>query len=157
MWMRKSVSLAFAAAVGSLIGLLVFSKRAPTRAEAQQPPPPPPQTVPARPAQPVVPVAGAPSSFVDLVKRARPSVVNIQSMTLIRQSPVAVFPFGEDSPFYRLVQPPDEKAQSLGSGVIISPDGDIVTNNHVIAPEELGGRVADQITVLLDDKRRFRA
>jgi S1-C subfamily serine protease len=158
MWMRKSVSLAFAAAVGSLIGLLLFSKRAPTRAEAQQPPPPPmQQTVPARPGQPVVPVAGAPTSFVDLVKRARPSVVNIQSMTVIRQRPVAVFPFGEDSPFYRLVQPPDEKAQSLGSGVIISTDGDIVTNNHVIAPEELGGRVADQITVLLDDKRQFRA
>jgi S1-C subfamily serine protease len=160
MWMRKSVSLAFAAAVGSLIGLLIFSKRAPTRAEAQPPAPAPPaqqQTLPPRPAPPVVPVAGAPSSFVDLVKRARPSVVNIQSMTLIRQRPVAVFPFGEDSPFYRLVQPPDEKAQSLGSGVIISADGDIVTNNHVIAPEELGGRAADQITVLLDDKRQFRA
>ena len=152
MWMRKSVSLVFAAAVGSFIGLMVFSKKQPTPAYAQQTQP----TVPAQPGQPVVPVAGAPASFVDLVKHARTSVVNIHSIALIRQRPMAV-PFGEDSPFYRLVQPPDEKAASLGSGVIISPDGDILTNNHVVAPEELGGRAADQIDVQLDDKRSFRA
>jgi serine protease Do len=159
--MRKSVSLIFATAIGSLIGLLAFSKKQPTIAEAQPKAPvatatPAPPANPARATQPVVPVPGAPASFVDLVKRARTSVVNIHSLTLIKQRPVAV-PFGEDSPFYRLVQPPDEKASSLGSGVIISPDGDIVTNNHVIAPEEMGGRVADQIDVLLDDKRQFRA
>jgi S1-C subfamily serine protease len=153
MWMRKSASLVFAAAVGSLIGLAIFSKKEPSIAAAQKAP----VTVPAQAGQPVVPVAGAPVSFVDLVKRARASVVNIHSIAVIRQRPVAVFPFGEDSPFYRLVQPPDEHAQSLGSGVIISADGDILTNNHVIAPEELGGRVADQIDVLLDDKRQFRA
>jgi serine protease Do len=153
MWMRKSASLVFAAAVGSLIGLMIFSKKQPSRAEAQQTQP----TVPAQPGQPVVPVAGAPTSFVDLVKHARSSVVNIHSIALIKQRPVAVFPFGEDSPFYRLVQPPDEHAASLGSGVIISADGDILTNNHVIAPEELGGRAADQIDVQLDDKRQYRA
>jgi serine protease Do len=105
----------------------------------------------------VVPVAGAPTSFVELVKRAMPSVVNIHTTALIKQRPVAVFPFGEDSPFYRLVQPPDERAQSLGTGFIISSDGDIITNNHVVAPEELGGRVADEIVVLLNDKRQFKA
>lgn len=107
--------------------------------------------------EPVIPVAGAPASFVQLVKRARASVVNIHSTAIIRQRPQAVFPFGEDSPFYQLVQPPDQKAQSLGTGFIVSVDGDIITNNHVIAPEELGGRVADQIMVKLDDKREFRA
>ena len=112
---------------------------------------------PARAGQPVVPVAGAPTSFVELVKRAMPSVVNIHTTALIKQRPVAVFPFGEDSPFYRLVQPPDERAQSLGTGFIISSDGDIITNNHVVAPEELGGRVADEIVVLLSDKRQFKA
>ncbi|MGZ3406615.1 MAG: trypsin-like peptidase domain-containing protein [Polyangia bacterium] len=154
--MRKSASLVFAAAVGSLIGLMIFSKKQPTFAQADQGRAETP-TVPARAGQPVVPVAGAPTSFVDLVKHARASVVNIHSIALIKQRPVAVFPFGEDSPFYRLVQPPDEHAQSLGSGVIISTEGDILTNNHVIAPEELGGRVADQIDVQLDDKRQFRA
>src|SRR3954468_5577407 len=168
MWMRKSArptgvagiaraarpaSLIFAAAVGSLLGLMIFSKKQPTIAQAQQTQP----TVPAQKGQPVVPVAGAPSSFVDLVKHARAPVGNLHSMATVRQRPVAVFPFGEDSPFYRLVQPPDEHAQSLGSGVIVSTEGEILTNNHVIAPEELGGRVADQIDVQLDDKRSFRA
>ncbi|HEX9105350.1 MAG TPA: trypsin-like peptidase domain-containing protein [Polyangia bacterium] len=153
--MRKSASLVFAAAVGSFIGLLVFSKKEPSRAEAQQSART--TTPPAPTVQPVVPIAGAPVSFVELVKRARASVVNIHSISVIKQRPVAVFPFGEDSPFYRLVQPPDERAASLGSGFIISADGDILTNNHVVAPEELGGRAADQIDVQLDDKRQFRA
>src|SRR5689334_7133033 len=99
MWMRKSASLGFAATVGSLSGLAVFSKKQPSIAAAQQQP----QTVPAQAGQPVVPVAGAPVSFVDLVKKARLSVVNIHSIAVIKQRPVAVFPFGEDSPFYRLV------------------------------------------------------
>ncbi len=105
----------------------------------------------------VVPVPGAPSSFVELVKRARPEVVNIHTTALVRRDPVAVFPFGEDSPFYQLVRPPAERAASLGTGFILSADGEIVTNNHVVAPEELGGRVADEIIVQLEDKRRFRA
>jgi serine protease Do len=120
-------------------------------------PAPHPATRPAQSGEPVVPVAGAPSSFVQLVKRARVSVVNIHSTALIRQRPMAVFPFGEDSPFYQLVQPPEQKAQSLGTGFLVSADGDIITNNHVVAPEELGGRVADQITITLDDKREFKA
>jgi serine protease Do len=121
------------------------------RGETQRPPTPPAQS-----AQ-VVPVPGAPTSFVQLVKRARSSVVNIHTLALIKQRPVAVFPFGEDSPFYHLVQPPDQKASSLGTGFIVSTDGDVITNNHVVAPEELGGRVADQITVTFDDKRELRA
>src|SRR5262249_56071390 len=85
------------------------------------------------------------------------SVVKIHTLAIIKQRPQMVFPFGEDSPFYQLYQPPEQRAQSLGTGFIISSDGDIVTNNHVVAPEELGGRVADEITVSLDDKRQFRA
>ena len=70
MWMRKSASLVFAAAVGSLIGLMVFSKKQPTPAygaadrHADG-------AAPHAAGQPVVPVAGAPTSFVELVKRAR--------------------------------------------------------------------------------------
>jgi S1-C subfamily serine protease len=153
MWMPRSANLGLAA----LAAFTLTCNREAPRAEAQQRAMPGVETHPARAGQPVVPVAGAPTSFVDLVKRAHASVVNIHSTAIIRRRPVAVFPFGEDSPFYRLVRPPDERAQSLGSGFIISADGDIVTNNHVIAPEELGGRVADQIDVQLDDKRQFRA
>ena len=113
--------------------------------------------VAAQTAAPIVPVPGAPASFAELVKRARPVVVNIHTTALVRQRPVAVFPFGEDSPFYQLVQPRAERAQSLGTGFIIGADGEIVTNNHVVAPDELGGRVADEIIVQLDDKRQLRA
>jgi serine protease Do len=134
--------------------LLLFAGCA--RAETNKPAPAAPLPVAATP-DPIVPVPGAPSSFVQLVKQARQSVVNIHTTAIIKQRPVAVFPFGEDSPFYQLIQPPEQRAQSLGTGFIISADGDIVTNNHVIAPEELGGRVADEITVSLDDKRRFKA
>src|SRR4051812_44232894 len=96
-------------------------------AQADKPPPPPAPAV----AAPVVPVPGAPGSFVQLVKLARLSVVNIHTMAIIKQRPMAVFPFGEDSPFYQLIQPPEQRAQSLGTGFVISVDGDIVTNNHV--------------------------
>src|SRR4051812_21631627 len=102
MWMRKSVSLVFAAAVGSLIALLILAKRSPAPAHADQGTTPTPGTAtatppttapptqatpgqpsyPARAGQPVVPVAGAPTSFVELVKRAMPSVVNIHSTAL---------------------------------------------------------------------------
>src|SRR5439155_9611193 len=146
--LRRSAELAIVPALGA-----ACSSRA-------QPPPVPSPAPPAPAAAlppPVVPVPGAPSSFVALVKHARASVVNIHSMAIIRQRPVAVFPYGEDSPFYQLVQPPEQKAQSLGTGFIVSADGDLITNNHVVAPEELGGRVADEITVKLDDKREFRA
>jgi serine protease Do len=125
-----------------------------TRAEST---PPPQQPAQAPAAQPIAPIPGAPTSFVQLVKQARMSVVNIHTLAIIKQRPMAVFPFGEDSPFYQLYQPPEQRAQSLGTGFLISADGDIVTNNHVVAPEELGGRAADEITVSLDDKRTFKA
>src|SRR5262245_46898923 len=136
MWPRR---------ISSLVLLLSACVRA-ENPKATAPPPPP-----------IVPVVGAPTSFVQLVKQARTSVVNIHTLAVIRQRPMAVFPFGEDGPFYQLLQPLEQPAQSLGTGFLISADGEIVTNNHVIAPEELGGRVADQITVSLDHKRQFRA
>ncbi len=93
-------------------------------------------------------------SFAPVVARAEPAVVNIYTRRVIRTPGVSSL---FDDPFFRRffggfgMGVPRERIQnSLGSGVIVSPDGVIVTNNHVI-------READQITVVLADRREFDA
>ena len=84
------------------------------------------------------------SSFAPVVRRAAPAVVNISSKRLVRQ---------QADPFWAMFNrgvPPARLAQSLGSGVIVRPDGVIVTNNHVVE----GGQ---EITVALSDRREFTA
>ena len=93
-------------------------------------------------------------SFAPIVKQAAPAVVNVFSRRVVRTnaSPFADDPFfrrffGDRSPF-GLSQ---ERVQnSLGSGVIVDPDGLIVTNHHVI-------QEAQEITVVLSDRREFEA
>lgn len=95
-------------------------------------------------------------SFAPIVKRTAPAVVNVYVSSRIRQSrsPFANDPFferffGEDFDFGM----PRERVQSsLGSGVIVSPDGVIVTNTHVVK-----GRGKTEIRVALSDKREFDA
>ena len=94
-------------------------------------------------------------TFAPLVKAAAPAVVNIYTRTIIKQR--ATSPFFDD-PFFRQFfgdqfksgQPKERVQGSLGSGVIVRTDGLIVTNNHVIDG-------ADQIRVVLNDKREFEA
>ncbi|BCB97235.1 MucD [Dissulfurispira thermophila] len=89
-------------------------------------------------------------AFSDIVKAVSPSVVNISSMKVVKRQPS---PFDD---FFDFLYPfPDGrgrkwKEQSLGSGVIVSSDGYIVTNNHVVEQ-------ADEIKVLLIDKKSFKA
>ena len=83
-------------------------------------------------------------SFAPVVKKAAPAVVNISSKRLVRQQ---ADPFWE---LFGLGAPRNRVEGSLGSGVIVRPDGVIVTNNHVIE----GGQ---EITVALADRREFPA
>ena len=84
-----------------------------------------------------------------IAERAVSAVTSITSTSTIR-SPLA------NDPIYRFFygdQVFERQAQSLGSGVIVSPDGYVVTNNHVI---DSGGR-NPQVSVVLADKREFTA
>ena len=113
----------------------------------------------------VVPVQAALPEFKDLVKKASPAVVNISTTQVQsqRQSNFPEFegPNGEQIPeifrhFFRLPpgnegsQPRRQAPQSLGSGFIISDDGYILTNHHVI-------KDADEVIVRLNDRRQLDA
>jgi len=90
-------------------------------------------------------------SFAPLVKRVAPAVVNIYAKRIVRQAPSPLF----DDPIFRRFfgegMPQRERIQnSLGSGVIVRPEGFIVTAHHVIEG-------ATEIKVALSDRREFDA
>jgi serine protease Do len=107
----------------------------------------------------VVPVAGAPASFADLTAQLQPAVVNIATRQRIevQNNPFAGTPFAEL--FSRRQgsgsQPQTREAQSLGSGFIISADGYVVTNNHVVSPDARAK--LESITVTLPDGTEYEA
>jgi len=89
-------------------------------------------------------------SFAPVVKRASPAVVNIYTKQRQRRqaSPFADDPFFRD--FFGGFQNRQRAQNTLGSGVVLSPDGLIVTNHHVVAN-------AVDIRVVLADRREFEA
>lgn len=106
----------------------------------------------------VVPVVGAPASFADLTEQLQPAVVNISTRQRIEVSnnPFAGTPFAELFSRRGGNQPQTREAQSLGSGFIISADGYVVTNNHVINPPDSRAKL-ESITVTLPDGTEYEA
>jgi serine protease Do len=118
-----------------------------------------PEPVPAEPGQ--RPAAPAPEvrnpggpDFTRIAGEAVKGVVNISSVQVVSRpnSPFA------DDPFFRyffgddMFDSRDRRSQSLGSGVIVSPNGYVVTNNHVV-----GANVRTrEVTVALSDNREAR-
>ena len=106
------------------------------------------------------PRAGAPMSFADMVAKLQPAVVNISTKQSIRvpqqqANPFAGTPF--ENFFGQQQQQPQRprEGQSLGSGFLISADGYVVTNNHVVAPAR--GATVESITVTLNDRKEYTA
>lgn len=102
--------------------------------------------------------AGAPASLADMVEKLQPAVVNISTRQRVQvQNPFAGTPFGDlFGQGQQGGKPQTRQAQSLGSGFIISADGYIVTNNHVVSAGAEGASV-DSITVTLTNREEYSA
>ena len=108
-------------------------------------------------------VGGAPTAalpdFADLVQQQGPAVVQISVTGTLKKAAAKGFdPFGDDddnnpfAPFFRGLPSPQQprQMQGMGSGFIVSADGIILTNAHVVAN-------ADEVAVRLTDHREFKA
>ena len=113
----------------------------------------------------VVPRAGAPASFADLTAQVAPAVVNISTRQRVTVQQSAN-PFS-GTPFEGLFgdqqgggggggQPTTREAQSLGSGFLVSADGYVVTNNHVINPPDTQAQL-EEVTVTTADGTEYPA
>jgi Do/DeqQ family serine protease len=90
------------------------------------------------------------AAFIEVSRTVTPAVVNISATRVSRGSELG--PFFDDffGEFFRGAPRPRQQEQSLGSGFLISSDGYILTNEHVVK----GG---EQVTVKLSDQRTFAA
>lgn len=100
--------------------------------------------------------------FADLAEKQGPAVVNISTTQIVRgQAQFSPFPFDESDPAFEFFKrfmprlpgggaPREFENKSLGSGFIISADGYLLTNTHVVDG-------ADEVIVRLNDKREFKA
>jgi Do/DeqQ family serine protease len=152
----KRLTLATVFVLFGFIAGLVLTGRMRTAEDAVAQPPADSEAAPAPLAQSrgVAPAIAGMPDLTHAAQLAIPSVPNISSTQVVRtpNSPFANDPFfrdffGNNSPFgYR-----ERLQQSLGSGVVVSTDGYVLTNNHVIGDER------SEVAVTLSDKRELRA
>ncbi|MDO8262741.1 MAG: DegQ family serine endoprotease [Gallionella sp.] len=109
---------------------------------------------------PYAPVPVALPNFTALVKKEGPAVINISTTKKVRGVlPFPAFPgITPEDPFYEFFRrftpgeeaPREFRSKSLGSGFIVSADGYVLTNAHVVED-------AEEVTVKLTDQREFKA
>jgi Do/DeqQ family serine protease len=129
------------------------AERAPVVVERQQPQQRAPVAAPAAaPVQAAPAFSGGGPDFTRVAGAAVKGVANISSLQVVRtrnspfpNDPFFRYFFGDDDQFAR-----DRRSMSLGSGVIISADGYVITNNHVV------GEHVREITIALPDKREIK-
>jgi serine protease Do len=149
---------------GFMAGLAVTARirAADARTDAAPARPAAPAVEPQRPAPPAQTAAVAYSGVPDFTRVAASAikgVSNISSLQVVRapnapfsSDPLFRYFFGDDDIFGSR----DRRSMSLGSGVIISSDGYIVTNNHVIGENGDVRATRTEITISLPDKREVR-
>ncbi len=152
--MRKFF-LSFLILLAGFVGGLVVTGRMRTAGDSGAEPAPAIDQAPPRAAAQIAPptpvvTVGVGTDFTRVAAQAVKGVANISSVQVVRRpnspfgnDPFFQYFFGDQDPFGSR----DRRSSSLGSGVVMSTDGYIVTNNHVV------GENVREITVALADKR----